>query len=427
MDASQGRVAFDKAYHLKSRNRRTATPIPARSGAQDRESLLPFLVGDTFKGLPENRASSNRHRVAQAMLRRACRVSQEFATARKRQEIARLLEAYRGAVNFYVRSLWQAPGALDKRTLARLPAERTRLQSMHKDQALRQALSIVSSTRRSAKALAVPAQHPRFRGMAVLCHGVTIEPGRGSFDLVVRLSTLRPRERITIPTRKTKVLNKWLARPGARLVQGCALSEKAIIVWVEFPEPQVREHGDVIGIDVGISKLIATSEEQTIGEDWRRISARVRRRRPGSKGKRRARIARDHYINHAVKQLPWHRLSAIGFEDLNGLKRGKSKSRGKTFRKAAAPWTYRRVRQRIECLAPENRVLPVAVDPRGTSRTCPACGEDDRRNRKGEVFRCIACDHKGDADFVGARNTLTKTLVALGRVLSPGQKMSAHQ
>jgi hypothetical protein len=57
----------------------------------------------------------------------------------------------------------------------------------------------------------------------------------------------------------------------------------------------------------------------------------------------RARIARDHYINHAVKQLPWHRLSAIGFEDLNGLKRGKSPNRAKNFRKAAAPWTYRRV------------------------------------------------------------------------------------
>src|SRR5215472_11662221 len=78
-------------------------------------------------------------------------------------------------------------------------------------------------------------------------------------------------------------------------------------------------------------------------------------------------------------------------------------------------------------LASENRVLPVAVDPRGTSRTCPVCGEDDRRNRNGEVFRCIACDHKGDADFIGARNVLTKTLAALGRVLSPGQKMSVHQ
>src|SRR6516165_8369052 len=40
------------------------------------------------------------------MLRRACRVSLDFATATKRREIDRLLEAYRGAVNFYVRSLW---------------------------------------------------------------------------------------------------------------------------------------------------------------------------------------------------------------------------------------------------------------------------------------------------------------------------------
>ena len=254
------------------------------------------------------------------MLRRACRLSLERATAKKRHEVARLLEAYRGNVNFYVRSLWQHPGALDKETLARLPPERTRLQSMQKDQALRQALAMVSSTRRSATAIGAKPRCPRFTGMAVLCHGVTIEPGRGSFDLVVRLSTLRPRERITIPTRKTRVLNKWLARPGARLVQGCALSEKAIVVWVEFPKPQAREGGDVIGVDVGIGKLLATSEEQAIGEQWRSISARVRRRRPGSKRKRRARIARDHFINHAVKQLPWQRLSAIGFEDLNGLK-----------------------------------------------------------------------------------------------------------
>jgi hypothetical protein len=51
----------------------------------------------------------------------------------------------------------------------------------------------------------------------------------------------------------------------------------------------------------------------------------------------------------------------------------------------------------------------------------------DRHNRKGEMFLCIACDHKGDADFVGAGNILTKTLAALGHVLAGGQKMSAHQ
>jgi hypothetical protein len=99
---------------------------------------------------------------AQSMLRRACRLSLEFATATKRHEIGRLLEAYRDAVNFYVRSLWQVPGRLDKQTLVRLPAERTRLQSMQKNQALRQALTIVSSTRRSAKVLGAEARRPRF-------------------------------------------------------------------------------------------------------------------------------------------------------------------------------------------------------------------------------------------------------------------------
>jgi hypothetical protein len=77
------------------------------------------------------------------MLCRACRLPMDLATAKKRQEIGRLLQAHLGAVNFYVRSLWRDPGVFDEKTLARLPAERTRLRSMHKHQALRQALSIV--------------------------------------------------------------------------------------------------------------------------------------------------------------------------------------------------------------------------------------------------------------------------------------------
>jgi hypothetical protein len=358
------------------------------------------------------------------VLRRACRVSLDFATASKRRKIDRLLEAYRGAANFYVRSLWRTPGKLDGETLARLPAERTRLQSMQKDQALKQALSIVSSTRKSAKVIGASPERPKFKGMAVLCHGVTVMDGHKSFDLVIKLSTLRRGQRITIPTRKTAVINKWLSMPGARIVQGCALSEKALVIWIECDEPEKRESGDVLGIDVGINKLIATSEEKAIGSNWKAISAKVRRCRPGSKGKQRARITRDCYVNRAVKQLPWDRLQAVGFEDLIGLKKGKSKSRGKNFRKAAAPWTYRQVRQRIECLASEHRVRPIAVDPRGTSRTCPACGGEDRRNRKGEMFRCVACDHTGDADFIGARNILTKTIAALGHVRFPELRTS---
>jgi len=74
--------------------------------------------------------------------------------------------------------------------------------------------------------------------------------------------------------------------------------------------------------------------------------------------------------------------------------------------------------------AHESAICPklTGVDPRGTSRTCPAWGEDDRRNRAGEMFRCIVGDHKGDADFIGARNVSTKTRAALGRVYGPRSK-----
>jgi hypothetical protein len=80
-------------------------------------------------------------------------------------------------------------------------------------------------------------------------------------------------------------------------------------------------------------------------------SARVRRGRPGSDSKRRARVASDHYINHAVKPLPWHRLSAIGFEDLNGLKQGKCPSRGKNFGIAALPLRVSAARKDVMDLA----------------------------------------------------------------------------
>jgi len=300
------------------------------------------------------------------------------------------------------------------------------LLARHKDQALKQALAIVSSTKKAATVTGIVPSRPVFRGAAILCHGVNVEFGHGSFDLIVRLSTLRAVQRITVPTKRTAVLNKWLAVPGARLVQGCALSENSLIIWAEIPQRTLREDGDVLGVDVGISKLLATSDGEILGDDFRKIRDRVRRRRHGSQGKRRARIQRDHFINRIVKQLPWERLRAIGIENLLNLKRGKSPGRSKSFRKAAAPWTYRRVRQRIEYLAQENRVRLVAVNPRGTSRTCPECGTEDRRNRAGEKFRCIRCDHRSDADVVGARNILARTVAELGRVQSPGQKRTAN-
>ncbi|MFD8461247.1 RNA-guided endonuclease InsQ/TnpB family protein [Streptomyces antimycoticus] len=49
----------------------------------------------------------------------------------------------------------------------------------------------------------------------------------------------------------------------------------------------------------------------------------------------------------------------------------------------------------------------MTVDPRNTSRRCPACGHTAKENRPTqEKFHCVACGHHAHADAVGALNVL---------------------
>jgi IS605 OrfB family transposase len=351
-------------------------------------------------------------------MRRAVKLSLDFMTQNKRRQINALLEAYRAAVNFYIRSLWNDRGKLDKATLARLTG--TRLSERYKSQALKQAIEIVIATKKSAKEWRVKAGCPVFKGSAVLdAKFVTIEEGKESFDLVIRLSTLNKGQRIMILTKKTAPFLKWIAVPLAKLIQGCALDEDGIIVWVEIPDGELKVSGEVLGIDIGINKLISDSNGEHYGREFKAIRDKIKRRKPRSKGKRRGREERRHYLDASVNSLPFDRIAAIGVEELHDMKRGKQKGRGKKFRKAMAPWTYQHVLNRIEMKAQENRVLLVRVDPANTSRTCPACGAVSKENRKGEKFLCVTCDHAGDADTFGAQNVLARTLATLGSVASP--------
>lgn len=351
-------------------------------------------------------------------MRRSCKVTMNFATMKKRRSISALLSRYRSAVNFYIQSLWNERGGLDSITLARL--SKTELSARYKAQALKQALDIVISTRKSAKALQKKATCPVFRGPALLdAKFISVEVGRGSFDLVVKISSLVKRQRITIPTRHTAVTRKWLTR--GTFIQGCALSENGITLWIDVPDEE-QKCGDSIGVDIGMNKLLSDSEGNHYGDKFKAISAKIRRSKPKSKARYRHYAERENYINRIVNLLPWPDLSLIGVEALNDMKRGKRKNRGKQFRKALAPWTYRLVLDRIGQKAQENRVRLVAVPPAYTSQMCPVYGTVARENRRGEIFCCVTCHHTGDADTIGAMNILTRTLETVGIVEYPMHK-----
>jgi IS605 OrfB family transposase len=342
-------------------------------------------------------------------MRRAAKITLKFATAKKRRAIAALLEAYRAAVNFYIRSLWVDKGGLDSVTLNRLLANKTRLSTRYRSQALKQALETIIATRKSVKALKTYAQCPVFRGSAILdAKFITIEAGRGSFDLIVRISTLHTGQRITVPTKRTAVLNRWCDR--GTIIQGCALSETGLVLWVNIPDEPFRETGVTLGLDIGINKLVSDSDGNHYGTEFKAIRDKIRRSKPKSKARYRHFAERNNYINFVVNQLPWLLVAVLGIESLANMKRGKKKNRSKAFRKAIAPWTYRRVTERIGHKAQENRIHLVAVPPAYTSQTCPVCGRCEKENRSGGRFACVGCDYSADADYVGARNILAVTL-----------------
>ena len=361
-------------------------------------------------------------------MKRACKVTLKFATVSKRKQVNALLESYRSAVNFYIHYLWKTKGKRDAVTLAQL--KNSRLSERYKQAALKQAYDMVLSTKKSAYAIRKKCSIPVFKGKAILdSRHVTIEDGRGSFDLVLKLSALAKGSKITLPTKHTAMTRKWLSRPDAKLIQGCCLGEDSLVLWVNIPESEVAvipsKSGKVLGVDLGVHKLIADSDGKFYGRDFKAVRDKIRRKKPKSKAKLRAFAERNNIIGRAVNKLPWSKISVIGIEDLEGIKFGKKKGRGKNFRKAMAPWVVRRVVSRIENKASENRIRLIKVDPTNTSRTCPTCGGVSKENRRGEKFQCIICGYKGDSDSVGALNILDRTLVILGSLQSPRLKEKA--
>ncbi len=68
----------------------------------------------------------------------------------------------------------------------------------------------------------------------------------------------------------------------------------------------------------------------------------------------------------------------------------------------------------------------LAIPPRNTSRTCPACGHVSAENRQTQArFACVECGYENNADLVGALNVLERghRLLACGDVAQSGRSV----
>lgn len=203
----------------------------------------------------------------------------------------------------------------------------------------------------------------------------------------------------------------------------------------DVPDPEAIDFNDVLGVDFGVVNLAFDSEGKPYtGAEVEKVRSRfaLRRamlqRRETKAAKRRlkklsgkeARFRKhvNHCISKEIVATAERSHSAIALEDLTHIRK-RTKVR-KAQRNRLAGWSFNQLRQFVTYKATRKGIPVIPVDPRDTSRTCPACGVVDKANRKTQAkFSCVHCGHEAAADFVGAQNIRSKALGAALVISAP--------
>jgi putative transposase len=222
----------------------------------------------------------------------------------------------------------------------------------------------------------------------------------------------------------------------------------------EVPTRNISDIKTVVGIDLGLTKLVHCSDGSQI--DNPRFSTnkktkrtlkirqrRLSRTKKGGKNRKRqnAKVASLHnkITNHRNAYL-WqtankivNKADAIAIEDLNiqgMVKRCKPKRCEETGRflpngQAAKKGLNRSILDaswgdlisKIEYLAAKLGKIVLKVNPKYTSQTCSACGCIDSASRDREKFICTDCGYFAHADIQAAINIKNRAIKQYGLVI----------
>jgi putative transposase len=177
---------------------------------------------------------------------------------------------------------------------------------------------------------------------------------------------------------------------------------------------------DFLGVDMGVANIAVDSDGTVYqGQTVKNVRYRQRRLRrklqaKGTKASRR-RLKRlagkerrfatwtNHNVSKRIVATAEDTGRGIAIEELGGIRDRVTVRQPQ--RATLHSWSFAQLRGFIEYKAQVRGVSLLAVDPRNTSRTCPACGHIDKANRQTQaVFLCVICGCSGLADHVAAVN-----------------------
>lgn len=236
---------------------------------------------------------------------------------------------------------------------------------------------------------------------------ITLEKSENSFDYWVKISTLNKRRPIRVPIKSYNYANKyfksWDLVNGGRLIKKNGIWTLILTFRKSFEN---KDANKVIGIDTNFNKMLVTSDAKVYGAHIRDLIEKASRKQQGSKADKRVRQEIKTEINRVIKQLP--RDTNIGVEDLKNLKKNKKGVWNHKVNHKFNYWYYALILKRIEEFSEINGVHFKRVPSAYSSQDCPLCGYRDEGNRNSEIFECLHCHFRHDADYVGSLNVLSR-------------------
>jgi len=350
-------------------------------------------------------------------------------------DVLRLLDVFRRMVNDSIRigllndaSSLRRLSLLSYNQLAQYDSP-----SYYKLCAISRAAGILAARKKSVRR-GVPARTPYAVGQQLVsCYGFKIENG------YLRIPVSRGK-RFSIPL--TKHVLEVISQPGVD-VRSFTLTRNRLSLCIARDTPRI-ECTSTLGVDRNLRNLTVGNDQETSRYDlskcvrianttvrivasFTRDDARIRTTIASKYGQRRT-ARTGHILHNATKTIAAaavERRTAIVLENIEGIRSlyRKGNGQGRKYRGRMNGWSFGEVQRQIEYKA-RWAGLPVIRlsrrETRGSSVTCPRCGErlqsDKRLERK---LWCGNCRIVMDRDMVAAVNLARRGRVRFARSRPP--------
>ena len=241
----------------------------------------------------------------------------------------------------------------------------------------------------------------------------------------------------------------WLdyqAQPGVEITQENIVRAEitngyANIVY-KIDEPEQKEEGQVMAIDLGIINMATTVKEngeakiysgkgvlsiqryfnKEIAKLQSIVMSQSKNKKKWSRQLSELSTKKMRQIKHVlhaqtraiVEDCVKSDVKEVVIGDLRNIRKGKKWNK-KSSQKLHA-WSFNRFTELLRYKLTLEGIKIIIVNEKGTSKTCSRCGYTNRYNRKKRGwFKCRECGYEENADINGATNILNRYLHQIGR------------